>query len=201
MTERDSFADRARGLEEEYFRKKEQELIEKLRLSAQATSERRAIGDAIGVTDEKVLDNLLELGYTRDTVALLHLVPLVQVAWAEGNVSKAERALIMEAAAARGVTKGSAAHKKLVEWLERRPSDSFFQKTLAIIQAILGALPEDKQEGSKRDLVAYCTRIAEASGGILGLGSKIHDAENALLRKIAASLEASHKSAAKQVLE
>lgn len=201
MPDKDSLADRGRGLEEGFFRKRDQELIEKLRLSARAATERRQIGDAIGVKDEKTLSDLLELGYTRETVGLLHLVPLVQVAWAEGNVSKRERELIMEAAGARGVEKGSAAHKKLVEWLERRPSEAFFQKTLAIIQAILGALPEDKQEGSKRDLVAYCTRIAEASGGILGLGSKIHDAENALLRKIAASLEASHKSAAKKVPE
>src|SRR5688572_334272 len=177
MAERDSIKDRGRGMEEEYFRKKEQELIEKLRLSARADAERRQIGDAIGVTDEKTLNDHLELGYTRETVALLHLVPLVQVAWAEGNVSKRERELIMEAAGARGVQVGSAAHKKLAEWLERRPSDGFFQKTLAIIQAILGTLPEDKQEGSKRDLVAYCTRIAEASGGILGLGSKVQDAE------------------------
>lgn len=193
MSERDSIKDRGRGLEEEFFRKKEQELIEKLRQNAKVAAEKRQIGDAIGVTDEKTLNDLLELGYTRETVALLHLVPLVQVAWAEGNVSKRERELIMEAAGARGIQVGSAAHKKLAEWLERRPSDGFFQKTLAIIQAILGALPEDQQEGSKRDLVAYCTRIAEASGGILGLGSKIDEAESALLRKIAASLEANRK--------
>jgi|SRR5687767_10765003 len=193
MPDKDLFADRARGLEEEFFRKKEQELIEKLRQNAKVATEKHQIGAAIGVSDEKTLNDLLELGYTRETVALLHLVPLVQVAWAEGNVSKRERELIMEAARARGIQVGSAAHKKLAEWLERRPTDGFFQKTLVIIQAILGALPEDQQEGSKRDLVAYCTRIAEASGGILGLGGKIDDAESALLRKIAASLEASRK--------
>ena len=193
MSERDSLADRGRGLEEGYFRKRDEELIEKLRLSAKAAAERRRLGEAIGVTDERILKDLLELGYTRETVALLHLVPLVQVAWAEGDVSKRERELIMEAAAARGVEAGSASYKKLVEWLQKRPTEGFFQQTLAIIQAILGAQPDEKQEGTKSDLVAYCTRIAEASGGILGLGSKINEAESALLRKIAASLEASRK--------
>lgn len=201
MPERDSFADRKRSPEEDFFRKKEQALIEKLRQDAQAAAEQRQIAEAIGVADEKTLKDLQKLGYTRETVVLLHLVPLVQVAWAEGDVSKRERELIFEAARLRGIEVRSAAHIKLVGWLERRPSEEFFHKTLAVIQAILHALPPEKQEGSKRDLIAYCTRIAEASGGILGFGSKINDAEDALLRKIAGMLEASHKSAAKQVLK
>jgi hypothetical protein len=43
------------------------------------------------------------LGYVPETVMLLHLVPLVQMAWADGGVSNPERALIVEAARAPGI--------------------------------------------------------------------------------------------------
>jgi hypothetical protein len=48
------------------------------------------------------------LGYVPETVMPLHLVPLVQMAWADGGVSDLERALIVEAARARGNRPGLA---------------------------------------------------------------------------------------------
>jgi hypothetical protein len=201
MAERDSFADRKRGQEEEYFRKKEQELIEKMRHRSAVEADRRGLAEAVGVADEKILDDLQQLGYTRETVALLHLLPLVRIAWAEGKITKPERDLIFEAARLRGVVPESPAYEKLTGWLNRRPAAEFFDKTMRVIQAILMVLPQEQRESSKRDLVSYCTRVAEASGGILGMGRKIDDNERALLEEIAGMLEQSHKSAAKEVLD
>lgn len=53
-------------------------------------------------------------------------------------------------------------------------------------------LPLDQREVSKRDLVLYCTQIAEASGGIMGfvgLGRSICREEEEILRQIATELE------------
>jgi hypothetical protein len=201
MTERNPYADRERSQEEEYFHKKERELIEKMRQRSAMEAKRDELIQAVGVADPKILEDLQELGYTRETVGLLHLLPLVRIAWAEGKITKAESELIFEAARVRGVLPGSPAFEKLTEWLSRRPKEEFFDKTMRVIQAILMVLPEGELESSKRDLLSYCTRVAEASGGILGMGRKIDRKERELLEEITKTLEQSHKSAAKEVLD
>ncbi|HKY19754.1 MAG TPA: hypothetical protein VJM31_00930 [Vicinamibacterales bacterium] len=182
MTDKDAFAERAHTLEEDYFRRKEKEVIEKMRRNAEAEAERRKLGDQAGVANDEVLRDLQELGYTAETVMLLHLVPLIQVAWAEGSVSDHERELIVQAARSRGVTAGSTADQQLGKWLSIRPSDELFEKTLRAIRTILEARPAEERQASERDLVSLATAIASASGGILGFGAVTEDERKALAR-------------------
>ena len=188
MTDKNTFETRGRALEEEYFRRREMELIEKLRQRGEQEARRQALSERTGVADQEILDDLLGLGYTPETVMLLHLVPLVQVAWAEGGVSDGERELIVRAARSRGVDEGSAADRELASWLATRPSDEFFEKTLRAVAAILQGRPADERTVSQGDLLGYCTAIASASGGILGFG-KVSDAERELLARISEQLE------------
>jgi hypothetical protein len=191
VEEKDLFAERGRSLEEEYFRKREKELIEKMRQHAEAGAERRRLGEQAGVADEEILQDLQALGYTPETVTLLHVVPLVQMAWAEGDVSDRERDLIQEAARARGIAAGSAADQQLSNWLARRPSDDFFEKTLRAIGAVLEAQPAETRAASQKGLLSYCTAIASASGGILGFRT-VSDQERQLLSRISQEFEKSH---------
>lgn len=199
MANDDLFAGRGRALEEQYFRKREQELIEKLRKRGEEEAARRRLAEQTGVVDEEILQDLQALGYTPETVMLLHLVPLVQVAWAEGHVSDSERELITAAARSRAVAPNSPADRQLADWLMRRPSDEFFEKTLRAIAAILQARPPEEREASRRDLLSYCTAIASASGGILGFG-KVSDQERELLARLASTLERAHGPAAQQAV-
>jgi hypothetical protein len=191
VTGRDAFADRGRGLEEEYFRKREQELIEKQRRRAAAEAELHRLGEQAGVADEEILQDLQDLGYTPETVMLLHLVPLVQMAWADGGVSDRERALIVEAARARGVEAGSPADEQLAEWLTSRPSEQLFERTLRAIRAFLQARPAVEREASRRELLSYSTAIASASGGVLGFGA-VSAEERGLLARLGSELERAH---------
>jgi hypothetical protein len=191
MTERDAFADRGRALEEEYFRKREQELIEKLRRRAAVEAERRQLGVQAGVSDEEILQDLQDLGYTPETVMLLHLVPLVQMAWADGRVSERERALIVEAARARGVEVDSHADRQLADWLMSRPPERLFDRTLRAIRAFLQASPAGERQASEHELLSLCTAIASASGGLLGMGA-VSAQERALLARLTSELERAH---------
>jgi hypothetical protein len=188
VAEKDLFAERGRSLEEEYFRKREKELIDKMRQHAEAEAEQRRLGENAGVADEEILQDLQALGYTAETVTLLHVVPLVQMAWAEGNVSDRERDLIVEAARARGVEPGSPADRQLASWLTRRPSEDFFEKTLRAIGAILQARPAEERAASQKDLLSYCSAIASASGGILGFRT-VSDEERQILSRISQEFE------------
>lgn len=193
MTDKDAFKERGRALEEEYFRRREQELIAKMREKAAADIARQELGARTGVADAQLLADLQELGYTADTISLLHVVPLVQMAWAEGHVSMRERDLIMEAARARGIEAGTAADRLLQQWLTSRPSDDLFTTTLRAIGAMLKSRPEAEREASEKDLVSYLTSIASASGGVLGWGA-VSDEERAVLTRITQELEKTHPS-------
>ena len=104
--EKNIFAERGRALEEEYFRQKDKELVEKMRRAATAADARVEMGKQTGLTDPEMLQELETLGFMPDTVVLLPLVPVVEMAWAEGGVTPAERSLIVRLARARGIQEG-----------------------------------------------------------------------------------------------
>ncbi len=186
---------RARAVEDEYFKKAEADLLEKLRERVAKEAERRRLGEYHGVEDEEVLKAFEEAGYDRDTVQILHLVPILQVAWVDGEVSKAERAEILKIAAVRNVAEGSPAHAKLLSWLETPPSPQFFERTMEIIGRLLQLFPDEKRASLESDVMSASRAVASASGGFLGLGSKVSADEEYLLAKFAADFEKAHRAA------
>lgn len=150
MTGRDHIAERGRSLEDDYFRKKDQELIERLRSAAladraraEADQARAEMEQKSGISDLELLRDLEARGFTPETVMLLPLVPAVQVAWAEGGVSAAERDLIVMLARNRGVAEGSDADQMLAGWLSNRPGDEVFSQATRLIRAMLEAGTND----------------------------------------------------------
>jgi hypothetical protein len=188
-TDDDALAGRKRKLEEDYFRKQDQELIERMRRAAILAQERDALEAKTGLHDPELLKDLQGLGFHPDTVVLLPLVPLVQVAWVEGGVSPQERALIVDLARKRGVQQGSAADRQLAEWLSESPDSSVFTRAARLIRAMLDAGSQETRDLSPDDLVKYCENIAAASGGLLGIG-RVSSEERALLKRIAEQLKA-----------
>lgn len=187
MAEKDIFVERGRSLEEDYFRKKDQELIEKMRRAATATEARTEMGKQTGLTDPAMLQELETLGFTPETVVLLPLVPAIRIAWAEGGVTAAERGLIVKLARARGIQEGTAADRQLSDWLDRQPAEQVFTHATRLIRAMLATPGHD--DLSADDLVKYCESIAGASGGIFGVIGRVSAEERQLLASIAAELK------------
>lgn len=75
MTDEGIRAERGRALEEEYFQKKDKELIEKMRRAAMATEARAKMGEKTAVTDPDMLQELEALGFTPETIVLLPSYP------------------------------------------------------------------------------------------------------------------------------
>ena len=189
MPDRDAFADRGRSLEEDYFKKRDRELIEKIRQAAAAEEIRKDLGHKTGLDDPELLQELHDLGFTPDTVGLLPLVPVIQMAWAEGGITKAERELILRLARSRGVEVGSAADHQLTDWMTNRAAEAVFARAGRLIRAMFDSGSPQTADLNANDLVQYCEDIASASGGILGIG-RISPEERALLSSIAADLKA-----------
>jgi hypothetical protein len=192
--------DRRRALEEEYFRKRDAELIDRLRKQSDSLAGREAMSRETGITDPALLQELEDRGFSAATVSLLPLVPLLEVAWAENVMSAQERELIVEAARAHGVSEGTQADRQLTAWLDQRPPDEMFQSALRIIRSMFASLPTGQREQRHKNLRDFCLNVASASGGVLGFG-RISAKEEEVLKRVAAALEASHGDAARTVSE
>lgn len=188
MSTHDSLHDRGRAIEEAYFRQKDQELIDKLRKRAEAEVAQQALGAITGVSDPEVLHELQALGFTPDTVQLLPLMPVLQVAWAEGGVTPVERLLIEKIATARGIVAGGPADAQLMDWLANKPSDDVFHGAARLIRALLDSGSGVVADLDVDDLVGYCEKVAAASGGVFGLG-RVSLEERQLLASIASDLK------------
>jgi hypothetical protein len=189
MTDHDSLQERGRALEEEYFRKKDRELIERMQRAAREEAERKDLSARTGLQDPELLRELQALGFTPDTVALLPLMPVVQVAWAEGGVTAGERSALTKLARARGIAENSAADIQLQEWLSYRPSDAVFASATRLIRAMLAGQGPEVAGLTADDLVKYCENIASASGGIFGFINRVSPDERELLSSIADELK------------
>jgi hypothetical protein len=181
-------SDRGRSLEEDYFRKRDQELIDKMRRAAAADKTRQELSASTGLQDPHLIAEMEALGFRPETVALLPLVPLIEVAWAEGGVSDAERTLVLQLARSRGIIAGSVADRQLADWLDARPSADMFERATRLVRATLSAAAPDEAAITADDLVKYSESIAAASGGIFGM-NKISAEERGLLERIAAELK------------
>ena len=167
---------------------RETELIQKMWRHSRLLSECREMAEAVD-NDEEVICELEQMGYSRETVRLVLLVPLVQVAWADGEVTGRERNFILEVARLRGIEQDGPVRRQLVNWLDHRPSEEFFQATLRFIGRLLEVLPMKERTARKRALISYCTRVAAASGGVLGLGRRISPVERTLLEHMGDDLD------------
>ena len=184
----EAWSDRRRANEDEYFRRRDQELAEKARLRSEDEAVLQRLAEAAGVSDEDILRDLRRLGYSAETVTLLHVLPLIAVAWADGYMSEPERGVIMAAARARGIEAGSQADDQVAQWLANPPSNVLSDQTLHLLGAILYKRPADERARSTRDLMASCTAVASACGGLFGFHT-ISDKEQRVLERILYELE------------
>ena len=107
--------------EEEYFHRKNQMLIERLRQQLKQADEAGKLSATTGIHDPDLMAWLAELGITADNAPILHLVPLFQVAWADGAIQPAERELLEQAAVETGVLPGTAAQAAFEQLLKAPP--------------------------------------------------------------------------------
>jgi hypothetical protein len=166
--------------EQAWFNQHEAELIEKLRQKLKL--ERATLDiEAAGLHDAELAGQLAGLGIDRDTLPVLHLVPLVQVAWASGRVEPAERDLVVAAAHQAGVREGSPAWTALQGMLAAPPDRRLLQAGLAFLAAVA-------PESERRSLLEGARAVAAAAGGLFGIIGGVEAAERDALAEIAARL-------------
>jgi hypothetical protein len=200
MSNKDAFTEREHSIEEAYFRKRDQELLDQIHQQKALEAERQHMAEVIGVSDPDLLGALQDLGFHDDTLPLLHIVPLVQVAWAEDSIADYERARILKFAYIRGIEPGSRAYERLNDWLTVRPPQSLFENTLRAIGLVMATLPPAEREASRKDLINYCTQIASSVGRRLLALPEIGKEEREIIRHIAEEISRGREEAVRETI-
>jgi hypothetical protein len=179
----DIFGDRRRALEDSFFRERDQMLLDKLRMELETRETHRSLAHVSGILDERVLKDLVKAGVRAETLAAVALIPVVEVAWADGAVSPDERAAVLKAAAENGIEEGSASHQLLAEWLRERPDVRIIAAWKEYVGALVKAMPPDAMAKLRETMLGRCRRVAEAAGGFLGLTGKVSRVEQAAIEE------------------
>ena len=135
---------------------------------------------------------LRELKVPREAYRVVSLLPLVYVAWADGKIHKAERDVILRLARENGLL-AHGGEEALARWLSEPPSRHQLRTDLAALNELArkGGVGLNGASGADEEqlLLAWCQDVADAAGGMLGLGRARNDAETAALKTIAGALD------------
>ncbi|HEY6564214.1 MAG TPA: hypothetical protein VIY86_06935 [Pirellulaceae bacterium] len=188
MVDHDVLADRRKALEESFFRNRNPELAQRMKQEALLEARRNELARASGITDKKLLDRLIDMNMESPTAAALALVPLVRVAWADDDLSLAEREAILTAAVETGMSRESATYHWLMTWLQEKPDAKLLECWKNYVVALLPTISADDRAALREGLLSRAKQVAVAAGGYLGLGNKVSEAEQRILDDLSAIL-------------
>ena len=185
----DALHRRERALEAEFFQRKNQQLLDKLRATFEQKVTREKLQAATGITDPHVLERLIALQVRGETMSAFALYPLVEVAWADGSLDRAERDAILAAAAGEGILPGSPGYETLEAAMADGPTDARRKVWFAYAKGLAGRLDAEERRQVRDELLRRARKVAEASGGILGI-ARVSAKEKKVLDAIAEAFEA-----------
>lgn len=171
--------------EEEYFQREDIEKKAKMRrerqLKALRQEERENIARKLN-TSEKVAEEAMELGFDAETARVLPLIPLIQVAWADGKVTGRQFDKVKAKAKKFGVEADTPAYEFLELLLTEQPTGVYFDRVNKVIRSIVD---EDPGGDIRSNVLSWSKAVAESSGGFFGLTNPISKNERAVLDEFA----------------
>ena len=165
----EKFLEQASALENAFFAKVDQQLLEQLRDREVKEEEKALLEQVSGIHDLEVLEELVDLGITARTLTALSLVPLILVAWGDGRIQTEERRAIDRALSDQGVE--GAAHELVVQWLKEAPGPQLRAAWEAATRALLAKMEPGHRKRFAEELLERTRAVARAAGGLLGLGA------------------------------
>lgn len=143
------------------------------------------------MTDQQLIDELRHLGIDRKSHRVVALLPLVQVAWADGTVQWAEARLIRTLSEQLEMVGGDGA-RILEQWLLDAPTAEYVDRGRACLLELArregadlgGAVEVETLE----QVVELCEQVARAAGGLFGVLWSVDERERAAITEIARAL-------------
>jgi tellurite resistance protein len=173
----------ARALEDSFFAKENERILKEMRAVTVREEKKKEFREYLSIKNEELLEALLDLAVEPETLVAFTLVPLVEVAWADGEIDPKERDAIIKAAVERGVEENSPTAHLLRNWLVKRPDPQLLETWMDYIEELKGSLSGETWAEMKETVMGRARAIAEAAGGFLGVAS-ISAAEKKMLKEL-----------------
>ncbi len=154
-------------------------------LQAEDRAARDRIAEATGITDADLLTELAGLGIRVETLSALTLIPLIEVAWADGVMDDGERYAVLAGAVSTGIEPGSSSYRLLEIWtLEEQPPD---MKELwkDFTRALCGQLSDAEAQRLERNVMGRARAVAAAAGDARNASPHVSALEEACLEELA----------------
>jgi hypothetical protein len=184
----DSLQKRGHALEELFFQKQNQMLLEQMRKQLEGETIRETLTQITGIEDQQVIDHIASAGITGESIVALSMVPLLSVAWADGVVQLNEKEAILKAAAESNIHKGSAAYQLLEAWLKHEPAPELLEAWREYIQELRRVANPTAFSQIKATVLRRAEEIAKSAGGFLGMAA-ISVSEQKVLDSLARAFE------------
>lgn len=174
---------KAKALEDSFFAKENERILLELRAVKAREEKRKEFREYLNIDSEEIINALVDLEVEPETLVAFSLVPLVEVAWADGQIQPKERDAIIKAAIEQGVEEGSPTCALLRNWLQTKPEVMLLEVWKGYIEELKGSLAPRSREHLKSGTMGRARAIAEAAGGFLGVAS-ISAAEKKMLEEL-----------------
>jgi hypothetical protein len=168
---------RRKSLEDIFFQQHDRDRLRPDCAGESAAQPRTRLADATGIRDPAVLDSLAAAGLEPRVAAGLALVPLLEVAWADGELDAEEKLAMLRAAPAAGVEPESPAYALFESWIRRRPHRRLFEAWRDYVDELTRTLDAKTLDAVRRDTLVRTRAVAEAASALLGLGGTISTGE------------------------
>ena len=185
----DSFEDRRKALEEHFFLLHDKALVEKMKDAAARAASKEELMHLTGITNDQVLESLATLKLGGAATLVMSLLPIIEVAWADGKLDEKERKVILELSKSIGLDLGSPAFNYLSKWLDEKPEPSWHQLWADYVKALVAQMKPDDKAMLKATILGRARVVAEASGGFMGVAFRVSAAETRVLAKLEAAFD------------
>ncbi len=160
-----------RIMEDQFFQKQDKLLIE-ARKKLEAMQETKAnLAQVSGIKDEAVLDKLIQLNIRPEVLATIFAIPLVAVAWADGELQEKERDELFRYVHKAGLSNKMVDTTIISIWLKQKPAPELMEAWEHYIHALCKQLSPEERQSLKMEVLSDARTIANAAGGFLGFGA------------------------------
>jgi len=168
---------------EAFFLKRDADIVSQMEEEQIRNARIEEMVKVTGIQDTAVLGKLLDDGIDDKTLAAFGLIPIVAVAWADGDLKAKEKQAVLDAAADVIAARDNPAAELLERWLSRKPEKKLLELWAEYVRALGSALPPDDMAKLKSNVLNRARAVANAAGGFLGIG-RISDEEQRLLQQL-----------------
>lgn len=173
-------------MEDQFFLKQDKLLIE-ARKKLEAMQETKAnLAQVSGIKDEAVLDKLIKLEIRPEALATLFAIPLVAVAWSDGELQEKERDELFRFVHKAGLRNKQVDPTIISVWLKQKPAPELMEAWENYIQALCKQLSPEERQSLKEEVLTDARTVANAAGGFLGFGT-LSPEEQSVLKKLEAA--------------